>query len=262
MTAYWPNGTTKPGTITDRYGPRKPIRGSRPFHYGVDVDTDEGDLIHAAMDGVVIFSGDNGSLGQQIVVQSERYQFLYPHNKRGTLPPVGQKVSARQAMCETGLTGNTTGYHSCFRIFEGSWERDANARNPEQVMAQLNGGALASTIILGIFREEGEENMKYVHHVESGGFFGIEFGKLSHFTSTAAAQYNCNFFTAEDKVETMNTDQWQSVLKGCGIPLHHPDRLQDEDPGGTWSFEQENINVATRNQQILTALAGKAGIKL
>lgn len=242
MTAYWPNGTTNPGTITDRYGPRKPINGSRPFHYGVDVDTDAGDNMHAAMDGVVVFSGTNGSLGQQVVIDCGRYQFLYPHNKAGTLARYGKRVSARDELAETGLTGNTTGYHSCFRVFEGDWTRDANARDPEKVMAELNGGAPASSIMLGIFLDEGQEDMKVVEHIETGHVFGLDQEFISHITTMGAAQYVTNVLTPDDKIIRANTAEFQALLQGFGIPFEHPDRLATTDPGKSWSWDQESVN--------------------
>lgn len=239
MTAYWPNGTTYPGVITDRYGPRPPINNSRPFHYGTDVDTDAGDIIHAAMDGTVIFSGGNGSLGQQVVIQCDRYQFLYPHNEYGSLARVGQKVKAKQGLAVTGLTGNTTGYHSCFRVFEGDWRRDADARDPEQIMARLNGGAPASTIRLGIFLEGEQEDMKVVLHRETGGVYVVDREYIAHMTSMTDAQYVANVFTAEDEIIKMNTAEFQATLKGLAIPFEHPDRLRLKDPGKSWSRDQE-----------------------
>lgn len=141
MSALWPNGATSQPRISSGFGPRPPINGSRPFHFGVDIPLPLGTQLAAAQDGEVIFSGTNGSLGVQSVIQAAAGQFLYSHMQAGSAPPRGTRVRQGQSVGRIGMTGNTTGPHVCFRTFAGSWQRDADARDPVAFMAALNTGA-------------------------------------------------------------------------------------------------------------------------
>lgn len=144
MTALWPTGsTTQPG-ISDGYGPRSGIEGARAFHYGVDIPMELGADVPAAQAGTVIFSGRNGTLGVQVVVRTPLgIEFLYPHMEDGSEIALHSLVKRGQPVGRVGLTGLTTGPHVCFRIFEGSWRSDADARNPVAFMAALNASATA-----------------------------------------------------------------------------------------------------------------------
>jgi len=101
--------------------------------------------------------------------------------------------------------------------------------------------------------------MKYVRHAETGGVFGLEFEKLAHFTTLASAQFNANVFTAEDKITEVNTEEFQSLLLGCGIPFQHPDRLANFNRGGTWSRAHDNADQLAANQVLLNKLVKKLG---
>jgi hypothetical protein len=136
--ALWPNGSTTPPRILDGSGPRSSIKGARPFHYGVVVPLPLGSEIKAALDYTVIFSGSNGTLGEQVVNQTEAGQFLYPHNQRGSLASLGTRGKRGDRLALVGVTGLSTGPHSCFRTYAGSWKRDADARDPRLFMAALN----------------------------------------------------------------------------------------------------------------------------
>ena len=143
MTALWPTGSTTQPRLSDRYGPRVGIVGARPFHYGVDIPMALGAPIAAAQDGKVIFSGRNGSLGVQVVIQSAAGQFLYPHEEDGAQLPLHADVRQGAPVGKVGLTGLTNGPHVCFRTFEGSWRNDSDARDPVRFMAALNAGPAA-----------------------------------------------------------------------------------------------------------------------
>lgn len=127
--------------ISDGYGPRDPIiiNGvvSRSFHYGIDIPMAFGYPMRAARSGVVVFSGSNGSLGQQVVIDDGQYQFLYPHMQIGTIHQLG-KINQGDVVGHVGMTGLTTGPHTCLRTFQGSWRSDSAARDPEVVMAAYN----------------------------------------------------------------------------------------------------------------------------
>lgn len=149
MSALWPTGSKSQPRITDGFGPRPngPV-GALPFHYGADIPMRLGADIAAAQGGVVVFSGWNGTLGVQVVVRSESgHEFLYPHQEEGKQLPYGRWVIQGQSVGKVGLTGLTTGPHTCFRVFEGSWRSNVNARNPVAIMAQLNAGTSGLTPI-------------------------------------------------------------------------------------------------------------------
>src|SRR5205823_5546007 len=62
----WPVGTH---LITSPFGWRvHPLYGRTLFHTGVDIGAGRGSQIHAAADGVVIYSGWYGGYGQAVVV--------------------------------------------------------------------------------------------------------------------------------------------------------------------------------------------------
>lgn len=187
MTALWPNGSTTQPRISSGFGPRPPINGSRPFHFGVDIPLPLGSNLAAAQDGEVIFSGTNGTLGVQVVIQTPAGQFLYPHMQAGSGAPRGAQLRQGQTVGRVGMTGNTTGPHVCFRTFAGSWQRDADARDPVVFMAELNSGAAGGGGVPIITRKE-----TAVFVVSYQGWFGVvlpaENGML--FASVLGAQDN------------------------------------------------------------------------
>lgn len=139
MSALWPTGSTTQPRLSDSYGPRFGIEGARSFHYGVDIPMREGADVCAAQAGTVIFSGRNGTLGVQVVIRTPAgIEFLYPHMEDGSQIALHTVVKQGQAVGRVGLTGLTTGPHVCFRVFEGAWRSDADARNPVSFMAALN----------------------------------------------------------------------------------------------------------------------------
>lgn len=161
MSALWPNGSTVQPRLSEGYGPRSGdlvAAGARPFHYGVDIPLPLGSKLYAARAGKVIFSGSNGTLGVQVVLQTDVGQFLYPHMEAGSQLALGSEVVQGQVVGRVGMTGLTTGPHTCFRTFAGSWQRDADARNPVDFMAELNAG-VASTDVSEIIQSEEDEFM-------------------------------------------------------------------------------------------------------
>lgn len=142
MSALWPNGSTTQPRISDGYGPRTGIAGARPFHYGVDIPLTLGSPIRAARDAKVVFSGTNGTLGEQVVIDDGLHQFLYSHMAAGSRT-TAKTVRQGDIVGRVGLTGLTTGPHTCYRTFAGDWRSDDAARNPVDVMAAYNAASTA-----------------------------------------------------------------------------------------------------------------------
>ena len=187
MSALWPTGSTSQPPITDGYGPRTGIEGARAFHYGVDIPMPLDSKVHAARDGVVVFAGENGSLGMQVVIDDGRFQFLTSHQRVNLLVSNGQRVTQGQAIARVGMTGLTTGPHTCFRTFEGSWRLDEKARNPVDVMALYNvGTAGGGGVPSPINRRSGK--VEFVVKAPSGTIVHLFAGGKFNFTSVE--QYN------------------------------------------------------------------------
>lgn len=127
----WPVDTR---TISSGYGPRirrksvlvrtrarskylkkviVPYRGS---HKGVDLTCPIGRDIVAAMDGVVVESGQRRGYGNVVVLDhGNGVTTLYAHNKLNYVLP-GEVVRRGQKIAEVGMTGRTTGPHLHFEV--------------------------------------------------------------------------------------------------------------------------------------------------
>ena len=159
MSALWPTGYTKPPPMTDRFGPRpNGPAGALPFHYGVDIPMPLGALVFAAVDGTIVHAAEQGTLGLTVVIDSTAGQFLYGHLEHGSTKPDETTVRRGDVIGRIGMTGLTTGPHTCFRTFEGSWLSNRNARDPEQFMAALNQASLPATPI----RPEEEPMLRFI----------------------------------------------------------------------------------------------------
>ena len=96
-------------------------------HTGSDFAAPTGTPIVAAADGVVIQAGNAGPYGNQTVIQHEDGTVTtYAHQSTITVS-VGQSVKAGQQIGTVGSTGNSTGPHLHFEVFDAS----GNRLNPE-----------------------------------------------------------------------------------------------------------------------------------
>jgi murein DD-endopeptidase MepM/ murein hydrolase activator NlpD len=103
------------GEITSRFGYRRLRIGGTNMHYGLDIDGDIGDAIHAAVAGVVTFSGWQGGYGYLVVVETAETEYYYAHASE-LLVKVGDTIEAGQLIAKVGATGRTTGSHLHFEI--------------------------------------------------------------------------------------------------------------------------------------------------
>ena len=97
VTWRWP----AQGTLIKRFQPGDAIPG-------IEIGGNAGDAVHAAADGVVVYSG-NGLVGYGelvIIKHSDSFLSAYGHNSK-RLVKEGQRVSAGQQIAEMGSTGAT-----------------------------------------------------------------------------------------------------------------------------------------------------------
>lgn len=87
-------------------------------HTGIDIDGDYKTFSYAARDGVVIYSGWRSGYGMTVEVNhGDGYVTRYAHHSK-LFVSVGEKVTAGQALAQTGTTGRSTGTHLHFEIIK------------------------------------------------------------------------------------------------------------------------------------------------
>jgi len=111
----WPAG----GRVTSGFGPREhPVSGEEKFHSGLDVAAPPGTPVRVTADGVASFSGWSGSSGNLVVIEHGfGYSTFYAHNKMNTVR-VGQVVKRGDVVAYVGSTGNTTGPHLHYEVWQ------------------------------------------------------------------------------------------------------------------------------------------------
>lgn len=105
------------GWVTSTFAYRQsPFTGKREFHKGLDIANKQGSPIVATADGVVSFVGENGSLGQTVVVD-HGYGFVtrYAHVQKG-LKKRGERVRRGETIALMGNTGRSTGPHLHYEV--------------------------------------------------------------------------------------------------------------------------------------------------
>ena len=114
------------GKLTSGFGYRThPIAGEERFHYGVDIDAEEGAVIHAFADGKVTAVGESSELGKYVtVLHANDISTLYAHCKCITASS-GQTVKLGAPIAEVGDTGQATGPHLHFEV-----QQDTTYLNP------------------------------------------------------------------------------------------------------------------------------------
>jgi murein DD-endopeptidase MepM/ murein hydrolase activator NlpD len=105
------------GWVTSRFGNRQsPFFEGLTFHQGLDIANEEGTSVKAPADGVIVFSGWQGSYGKLIVIDhGYGYSTRYGHLQR-SLVNIGQRVKRGQVIAFLGDTGRSTAPHLHFEI--------------------------------------------------------------------------------------------------------------------------------------------------
>ncbi|MFA5179731.1 MAG: M23 family metallopeptidase [Syntrophales bacterium] len=108
------------GRITSLFGSRSnPVTGRVELHRGIDIAAPSGTTIKATADGVVSFSGWNGGGGNTVVVEhGHGYSTCYAHNRANAVT-VGQRIKRGDTVSHMGSTGNATGSHVHYEIWQG-----------------------------------------------------------------------------------------------------------------------------------------------
>jgi murein DD-endopeptidase MepM/ murein hydrolase activator NlpD len=105
------------GMTTSKYGYRRSsLSKKREFHKGFDIGAPTGTPIRAAANGVVMFSGREGSFGKVIVID-HGYGFCtrYAHASK-LLKKKGDWVEKKDVIALVGNTGRSTGSHVHYEI--------------------------------------------------------------------------------------------------------------------------------------------------
>jgi murein DD-endopeptidase MepM/ murein hydrolase activator NlpD len=88
------------------------------LHTGVDVAVPSGVSVLAAADGVVTISGNHNAYGKYISINhGGGVATLYAHNSK-LLVSVGDEVARGQVIAKAGSTGDSTGNHCHFSMYE------------------------------------------------------------------------------------------------------------------------------------------------
>jgi murein DD-endopeptidase MepM/ murein hydrolase activator NlpD len=105
------------GWESSPYGWRAdPFTGERSHHSGVDIAAPEGSPIRSATDGVVIFAGYDGMLGNYVEVRAQLgYSYVYGHMST-IIARSGGRVAAGSLLGLVGHTGYATGPHLHFEV--------------------------------------------------------------------------------------------------------------------------------------------------
>ena len=102
------------GGVTSGFG--HPIAGENRFHYGVDIDAENGAAIRAFADGTVGVVAQSSQLGNYVTVNhTDGFSTLYAHCKCVTAS-AGQTVRCGDILGEVGQTGAATGPHLHFEL--------------------------------------------------------------------------------------------------------------------------------------------------
>ena len=114
-------GSPLVGAVNDAFGYREhPIDTGSKFHYGLDIQAEEGAVIACFADGTVTAVGESSVLGKYLTVQHENgFSTLYAHCSRITASS-GQQVRMGDPIAEVGKTGQATGAHLHFELLENN----------------------------------------------------------------------------------------------------------------------------------------------
>lgn len=115
------------GKITSEFG----LRNGRP-HKGIDIASDKGNPIYAALDGKVVYSGSQRGYGNVIILEHDNsVMTVYAHNE-ANLVRLGEHISKGQPIATVGQTGTASGPHLHFE-----YRVKGKATNPREVLPKL-----------------------------------------------------------------------------------------------------------------------------
>lgn len=99
------------GRVTSKFGKRR-----RRMHYGIDIDLETGDKVHAAFEGMVRYAKYNPSYGNLVVVRHPNgLETYYAHLSQINVS-AGDYIQAGQVVGLGGNTGRSYGAHLHFEV--------------------------------------------------------------------------------------------------------------------------------------------------
>lgn len=103
--------------VTSSFGYRQsPFTGQREFHQGYDISARQGTPVLATADGVVIFAGRKGLLGNTVIIDHGHGMVTrYGHTQK-FLKKRGEKVKRWEPIALVGNTGRSTGPHVHYEV--------------------------------------------------------------------------------------------------------------------------------------------------
>lgn len=117
------------GIVSSRFGSRESqYQNVTGEHTGIDLASDSGTKIKAAMTGTVTQVSSEGDYGNHIRITKENVTTLYAHCQEIYVAE-GQEITEGQEIASVGSTGNSTGPHLHFEI-----RIDDNPINPEEII--------------------------------------------------------------------------------------------------------------------------------
>jgi murein DD-endopeptidase MepM/ murein hydrolase activator NlpD len=105
------------GWLSSRFGYRiSPFTGRRELHKGIDIANRKGTDILATADGVVSFSGKNGSMGRMIVIDHGHGIITRFAHLDSSLKKKGDSVKRGEIIAKMGNSGRSTGPHLHYEV--------------------------------------------------------------------------------------------------------------------------------------------------
>jgi murein DD-endopeptidase MepM/ murein hydrolase activator NlpD len=152
--------TPTKGVLTSRFGPRMhPILKVAKLHKGTDWAAPTGTPIVAAFDGDILYAGEGGGYGNLVkITHAGGLETRYAHlSAFADGLAAGQRVTAGQLIGFVGTTGQSTGPHLHFELYEAGIAVDALAAGGAVVAS--GGGSAVETLVDQIIRVESGGNV-------------------------------------------------------------------------------------------------------
>lgn len=149
------------GGITSGFGYRDPFmtdsgQMSSKYHEGIDIGAGYGAAVGAAGAGQVTFAGDAGGYGNMVRIDhGGGLETMYAHLS-SILVSVGEFVTKMQTIGLVGSTGNSTGAHLHFGLYQ-----DGAAIDPSALFGGYASGTKFATRGLHLVGEKGPEIMSF-----------------------------------------------------------------------------------------------------
>lgn len=194
-------------------------------HNGLDFHAPDGTPVYATHDGVVTFSGDDGSGGLGIVIRTAKqydydqkkayYKTIFWHLKKNSIVvKASQKVKAGDLIALADNTGRSTGSHLHFGLKPiGKGEKDWEWYNLEQKNGYL--GAIDPLPFLEkpkltqklVLRDTGEEVKKLQGMLATLGYWLVFDGKFGKKTENIVKDFQKKNGLVVDGVVGIKTRQ-------------------------------------------------------